>query len=743
MANTISQEVQNAIDNLEKASDGASMRKAIIEALRAVNDNGGNAVTFNGHYADYFLWKDTFLKQLKAISNMLDKFDENPTFDSTALVQSGNVNNYLNALIDRLAAINGGEGGKHNKVVAAELKILTIVKNNIATAIQDMGGTIEELDSFEDYAKRIKNLHISKFEEVEFTKNETKRAPSDTFYSIAHVNVQPVVEPKVITAEGEYEVPSGVDAWNPVYIQVPGASNYNSGGTYNPGASGSHSSADSADYDLEDLDVTSNGTYNATEGKSAIGSVNVHVNALDPETLSLMKFTVTFQNYDGEVLDIQKDIIGGHAAFYQGESGIPTKPSSDGRIWTFSHWDPSPSYVDRDMTCVAQFTEALYSSFDDPDYSWEDICTGSASPNVGDMKILNLNPYVGPKYDHGSGGIYGNTLKFGPIMMQCVSRSESSGSTWISLNLLSLDDIVWAGQRINYDTGRQHYCQLGLSSGYIVGDRPDNGFSVSGEYAVGHKLGWLNSPLRVWLNTEFYEQCLPDIVRDSVKPVTKTTYTIMSTDTSNHDVLDAYNKVIEGKYADGISPIAPLYADLTSPLTNQKVWIPSNREIWGSFSKTYGKSSDGVLQTGSAGRTLPVEYSGIRYSSAYGNYFEPNASDWMNNRVKAVGDMYRSHGDNVAMKHLSYYPYDDMADAGRPYISNMRTQASFLWRSWPTRTSLSGNFFEINNWGNSKADLSSVANEKISESYNLLQSNAYYGSMNRNGLGICFGFIIG
>lgn len=742
MADNISQEVQNAIDNLEKASDGASMRKAIIEALRAVNDNGGNAVTFNGHYADYFLWKDTFLKQLKAISSMLDKFDENPTFDSTALVQSGNLNNYLNALTDRLAAINGGEGGSHNKVVAAELKILTIVKNNIATAIQDMGGTIEELDSFEDYAKRIKNLHISSFEEVELTKNETKTAPANTFYSIAHVNVQPVVEPKVITAEGEYEVPDGIDAWNPVYIQVPGASNYNSGGTYNPGASGSHSSADAAEFDLEDLNVTSNGTYNASEGKSAIGSVDVQVNAIDPDTLSLMKFTVTFQNYDGEVLDIQRDIIGGHAAFYQGESGIPIKPSTDGRIWAFSHWEPSPSYVDHDMTCVAQFTEALYSSFDNANYSWEDICTGAAAPNIGDMKILNLNPYTGPPYRHSS-GVYGDTIAFGPIMMQCVSLSETRGSTWISLNLLSHDSIVSAGQRLNAETGRQHYCQLGLMSGYIVGDKTDNGYAVSGEYAVGHKLGWLNSPLRVWLNTDFYEQCLPDIVRDSIVPVDKTVYTIMSTDTSNHDVVDAYNKVIEGGYSDGIKPIAPLYADGTSPLRQQKVWIPSNREVWGSFSKAYGKSSDGTLQTASTGRTLPVEYSGIRYSSAYGNYFEPNATKWANDRLGAVTDIFQNVSNNIAMKHLFHYPYEDIAEAGRPIINGMATKIGFHYKPWPTRTSLSGNFFEINNWGNSKADMNSTANEKISESYNLLTSNAYYRSMNRYGIGICFGFVVG
>ena len=233
----VSKVVQDAFDNLERASDGASMRKAIIEALTTINENGGNAITFNGHYADYFLFKDDFLEEITQTSSFLNEFDENPIKESAAVIESGNINNYLNAFITRLRNINGGPLSKNAPMIAAQMKILSTIKDNIRTAIENKGGTIEELDSFEDYAKRIQALKIYDLEEKEVTTNGETAQPSGKGFSIVHVNVQPVVKPKMITTDGDYNVDDepGVDAWNPVYVQVPGAKDYNSGTSYNPG----------------------------------------------------------------------------------------------------------------------------------------------------------------------------------------------------------------------------------------------------------------------------------------------------------------------------------------------------------------------------------------------------------------------------------------------------------------------------------------------------------------------------
>ena len=60
------------VSDLEAASDGASMRIAIVNALTALNNDGGNALTFGGFYSDYYLYRDDFEKGCTNLSLLLD-----------------------------------------------------------------------------------------------------------------------------------------------------------------------------------------------------------------------------------------------------------------------------------------------------------------------------------------------------------------------------------------------------------------------------------------------------------------------------------------------------------------------------------------------------------------------------------------------------------------------------------------------------------------------------------------------
>ena len=141
MAN-VTPEVQQAIDNLEKASDGASMRKAIIEALNTVNENGGNATTLNGMYTDQLADKSQHFKhEFEMLTKMLNDFDEVPKKNRIALIQSGNMKNYIKMLHDRFVTIDGGANSKLSTTVASTLRILKKKKKGIEDAIGEKGGT--------------------------------------------------------------------------------------------------------------------------------------------------------------------------------------------------------------------------------------------------------------------------------------------------------------------------------------------------------------------------------------------------------------------------------------------------------------------------------------------------------------------------------------------------------------------------------------------------------------------------
>lgn len=65
-------------------------------------------------------------------------------------------------------------------------------------------------------------------------------------------------------------------------------------------------------------------------------------------------FTVTWQNYDGSILEIDENVEKGTIPSYDGPA--PTRPFDDLYIYTFSGWSPELSKVVSDITYTATFT---------------------------------------------------------------------------------------------------------------------------------------------------------------------------------------------------------------------------------------------------------------------------------------------------------------------------------------------------------------------------------------------------
>ena len=753
----ISSEIQRVIDNLEKASDGSTMRRAIIDALIAVNENGGNATTLNGMYTDQLANKSAnFEHEFKMLTKLLDEYDEIPKKNRIALVQSGNISNYLDTLHKRLISIDGGALSKGTKTIAATLKILNNIKKDLADAIGEKGGTIDPLDSFEDYAKAIKNLKIYDIlDELTVTENtgdDPIKADTGKGWNVVHVNIQPRVEPLVITEEGDYDVEDypNIDAWNPVTVQVNGLTSESGSGGYNPSSSGSGSSSE---IPLEHMDITSNGSYTAPTGK-AIGSAYVEVNEQDINKLALEKFTVTFENYDGKMLDQQFDVQGGSAVVYQGTE-IPSKDTHDGTIWTFSHWDPNPDFVDHDMTCVAQFSEAAY-GMEDSTLSWEDICNGSPAP-VGTIKVLNFLPYKG--------------VQLTSVRMKCVSTSEGKGGTWVSMDLIDHKMIQMMCDAGLYCLGTNGYgsdvsstgptsatsprCSVNPLPQYFVGDKYNSGTFTSGTQ-IGNRLGWLNSPLRVWLNTEFKDKCIPPMIRESIKPVNKSFYTIWNNSTSDKSVANAFDTMLKEGYGENLKAlVGGSMRDGTNYIRNQSIWIPSTRELWRAYSKDYKTLGTADLKRYSENRSLGLESEGVIYDQVYGEVIEFTENDWANNRATVVNDIYSNPGQYEILKHLYYYPYDDFIEARRPLLIYGASGSSWSGtynytedlqcREWPTRTCYGGSMFSLNPFGSNKRDMSAAVDEILPGNLVRLTDGPWVhtGNMSRwMPVGICFGFVL-
>lgn len=96
-------DISTQIQNIQEASRGEQVRDAIVAALLAVNNKGGNAYQLDNHDASYFATQ----ADLHALQIAVLPMDAEPTENSTKPVTSGGLYTVLGDIAGALDAICG------------------------------------------------------------------------------------------------------------------------------------------------------------------------------------------------------------------------------------------------------------------------------------------------------------------------------------------------------------------------------------------------------------------------------------------------------------------------------------------------------------------------------------------------------------------------------------------------------------------------------------------------------------
>lgn len=290
-----------------------------------------------------------------------------------------------------------------------------------------------------------------------------------------------------ITANGTYRASDqGIDGFSSVIVNVDTGGSGGGGGaslgTKTITENGTYdATADGLDgyYSVEvevpntgtliDKTITEVGTFNPVDdGADGYSSVTVDI---DPETMAAPgdKFTVNF--YIGDTLSLRvPNVPYGGMAEYPNASLIGTDPN----YGEFYGWNPAPNNVRRNMNCYARFSqEARPIGVNEIYEPWEDIIAdkGLHIP-IGAYRYLHLGTV--------------NDVYYGSIRMQKVYEGESSStSTWLAMECPAV---------------RKSMCE----SSSVFSDW-DNG----------------NNILRNFLNGDFFENVIPQVLKNAIVPVTK------------------------------------------------------------------------------------------------------------------------------------------------------------------------------------------------------------------------------
>lgn len=370
--------------------------------------------------------------------------------------------------------------------------------------------------------------------------------------------------------------------------------------------------------------VTENTTYTAVFEKHAIEEVK-------------NKYTVTWVNYDGTVLEIDENVLEGTMPSYDGD--MPSKPSGDSYSCIFNGWSPELKVVTENITYTATFKE---------------VFTGDFVPGVdpvlsNDQKIIEYGFYPQSHVNDTN------------LITQLNNLKSPDTNGWYLYNgeyYAKEEAQVFNNETYTFDdgvtisNGTEYWFKCETIKWQVLGN--DNGtfFLVSSTLLDTHNFyqnyenrtidektiyanNYEHSDIRTWLNNDFYAKAF-NLNNTYIKETT------LDNSSSTTDTLD--NAYI-------------------SENTTDKVYLPSYQD--------YLKSSYGFEdQTSTTSKSRQCKTSD--YARARGAFvskskgFENNGSYW----TRSPSSEYAYCAWNVnSGGYLSSYAVDGNAHSVRPSIS--------------------------------------------------------------------------
>lgn len=439
-------DIKEEMSKLESAYKGKEIKESILSALDKVNTIERTARTLDGHGINEFLTTDEL--------NKLLPLDDEPTKDSTKAISSGNMYKYLTKLENSIDTINGNSSSSSSETIKSKLEYLNETKRQIRKAIFDKGVMIYDTDSFDSYPDKISQITMDanlNVQPLEITENGKYTADEGDAYNPITVNVPSKLQPKTITKNGTYKAENeDLDGYSEIDVSAESALTTKS-------VSGSDFPSD-----IEPI------TYKASDEEGIIGYTEIEIDLtdkvaeadpviIDPDevgeeytyiakddglygwskfSISIKetkeKFTVNFVS-DGVVVYTETDVPKGESCSYKGD-----KLEKEGYI--FSGWNPQPIKVEKDLKCIAVWTEDEKAKKEAggggggghtiSDMTWDDVQAHPDYINAGDSKTIYWMPFT----SNGRSFMGGNATAY------CVYKGEQgTASTWtITINLQEL-----------------------------------------------------------------------------------------------------------------------------------------------------------------------------------------------------------------------------------------------------------------------------------------------------------------
>ena len=435
--------VTEAVEDLEKASNGEEIRQALIDLLDTMNTIGGDTELLAGHDQTYYVLEKE-LQQFEKEINMWLQYDEIPTKDSLNVMRNKDITKYFGDVLENLKKINGDTKGDYDKAPESEigtdiqsaLNALSNTISQIKTEIGNKGVEVKDTDSVMDLAERINDIKMTTVEVVPYTATKNGEEVKEKIDPETHKVIKAYTPVTVklelkgysdkLTKNGQHTVPEGYDGWENVTIEVDNSGSSSSGSGGSSGGSSSKKKGKISDdvvYNTGGADIRSNTTVRAEDyGLDAYDSATVNVTDYEMEDKT---FQVTFMS-EGEQLGEPVEVQMGHSCGYEGETPTYSGGDDPSEFWYFKGWNPEPVSVVSDMTCEAEF-DVWYPNSGTPiksnlnyiNATWSDIINGNAHPDYGDIKLLRLT----------NGAIY---------RMRKVNNSDDAArSVWMSMEGMS------------------------------------------------------------------------------------------------------------------------------------------------------------------------------------------------------------------------------------------------------------------------------------------------------------------